>query len=101
MGNMIYVDTKFRPKRKPKKPTGEVYQKYKPGKFRELNSKFEIRASSRIFPSHEMTVGNTDKKEIPTYTGDKLLGIAVMHKSNLVPVFKAEDAIEIARMRRG
>jgi hypothetical protein len=35
------------------------------------------------------------------YTGTKLLGIGVMHKSNSVPVFKGEDAIDIARMRRG
>ena len=35
------------------------------------------------------------------YTGDKMLGIATMHKSNSVPVFRAEDAVEIARMRRG
>jgi hypothetical protein len=34
------------------------------------------------------------------YTGDKLLGIATMHKSNMVPVFKAEDAADIASMRR-
>lgn len=35
------------------------------------------------------------------YTGDKLIGIGVLHKSNSVPVFKGEDAIDIARMRRG
>jgi len=34
------------------------------------------------------------------YTGDKLIGIATMHKSNSVPVFKKEDAAEIASMRR-
>ena len=35
------------------------------------------------------------------YTGTKIMGVAVMHKSNLVPVYKGEDAIDIARMRRG
>lgn len=35
------------------------------------------------------------------YTGDKMLGIATMHKSNSVPVFSAEEAIDIAKMRRG
>ena len=35
------------------------------------------------------------------YTGDKVLGIATMHKSNAVPVFAAEEAIEISKMRRG
>lgn len=35
------------------------------------------------------------------YTGDKMLGIATMHKSNLVPVFAEEAAVEISQMRRG
>ena len=41
------------------------------------------------------------KPEPKVYTGDRLIGIAVMHKSNLVPVFRREDAEEIANMRRG
>lgn len=40
------------------------------------------------------------KKEEQVYTGDKLIGIAVMHKSNLVPVFSRDDATELAKMRR-
>lgn len=43
------------------------------------------------------------KKEEKIYMGERvLLGIATMHKSNMVPVFadKKEDATEIARMRR-
>jgi hypothetical protein len=47
------------------------------------------------------TVGNGFKKEENTYTGDNLLGIAVMHKSCLVPVFNKQNAEEIAKMRRG
>jgi hypothetical protein len=35
------------------------------------------------------------------YTGTKVLGIATMHKSNAVPVFAEEQAIEISQMRRG
>jgi hypothetical protein len=35
------------------------------------------------------------------YTGDKILGIATMHKSNAVPVFSDEQAVDISRMRRG
>lgn len=34
------------------------------------------------------------------YTGDKIVGIATMHKSNAVPVFSQEDAIAISKMRR-
>ncbi len=47
--------------------------------------------------------GSTAKKESMKYTGErKLLGIATMHKSNMVPVFadNKEEAVEIARMRR-
>jgi hypothetical protein len=43
----------------------------------------------------------TFAKKPNVYTGDRLLGIATMHKSNSVPVFSQEDAIEIATMRRG
>jgi hypothetical protein len=35
------------------------------------------------------------------YTGDKVKGIATMHKSNAVPVFTNEEAIDISKMRRG
>jgi len=46
------------------------------------------------------TVGNGYAKEPNVYTGQNLLGIAVMHKSCLVPVFNKENAVEIASMRR-
>jgi hypothetical protein len=35
------------------------------------------------------------------YTGNKVKGIATMHKSNAVPVFSDEEAVEISKMRRG
>lgn len=36
-----------------------------------------------------------------TYSGErKLIGIATMHKSNMVPVFDEQDAKDIAKMRR-
>lgn len=41
------------------------------------------------------------KKEEKQYTGDKLIGIAVMHKSCLQPVFSKESARDSANMRRG
>ena len=45
----------------------------------------------------------TPKIEPMQYTGErKLLGIAAMHKSNLVPVFEEDKnyAKDLARMRR-
>lgn len=42
------------------------------------------------------------KKETRVYDGErKLLGIATMHKSSMVPVFSQEHAEDIAKMRRG
>lgn len=41
------------------------------------------------------------KKETPQYTGSAIKGIGTMHKSNAVPIFTDEQAIEIATMRRG
>ena len=51
----------------------------------------------------DRVAGNGTAKERNVYSGErKLLGIATMHKSNMVPVFadKAEDAKDIAAMRR-
>jgi hypothetical protein len=42
------------------------------------------------------------KKQTFTYSGErKLLGIGLLHKSNLVPVWDEQDAKEITNMRRG
>lgn len=35
-----------------------------------------------------------------SYTGDKMKGVATMHKSNAVPVFTDKEAKEISGMRR-
>ena len=51
--------------------------------------------------SDKIPVGTGIKKEAQQYSGKrKLLGIATMHKSNMVPVFDKEDAKDIAKMRR-
>ena len=46
------------------------------------------------------TGGNALLKPSPVYTGTKMLGIGQLHKSNAVPVFSNEEAVDIARMRR-
>ena len=62
----------------------------------------------------ETPVGRTNTHHIPSrdtggtaplaapkvYTGSKVKGIATMHKSNAVPVFSDEEAVDISRMRR-
>ena len=46
------------------------------------------------------TGGNAVLKPAKQYTGTKVKGIATMHKSNAVPVFSDEEAVDISRMRR-
>ena len=43
---------------------------------------------------------STAPRQQKLYTGDKMLGISTMHKSNMVPVFDEQGAKDIARMRR-
>ncbi|CAB4241768.1 hypothetical protein UFOVP71_306 [uncultured Caudovirales phage] len=50
-------------------------------------------------PSRD-TGGNATLKAPNVYTGTKVKGIATMHKSNAVPVFSDEEAIDISKMRR-
>ena len=44
--------------------------------------------------------GPCSSKPSPTYTGTKVKGIGTMHKSNAVPIFSDEEAIDISTMRR-
>ena len=46
------------------------------------------------------TVGNGFAREAKVYTGNKLLGIAVSHKSYLEPIFDKDQAVASASMRR-
>lgn len=58
------------------------------------------RTTSNHIPSLSTPGGSTSSVQ-KVYTGTKILGIATMHKSNAVPVFSDEQAVEISRMRRG
>lgn len=46
------------------------------------------------------TGGVATLKPTNVYTGTMVKGIATMHKSNAVPVFSDEQAVDISRMRR-
>ncbi len=46
------------------------------------------------------TAGPCTKAPDKVYTGDKIKGIGTMHKSNAVPIFSDEEAVDIAKMRR-
>jgi hypothetical protein len=59
----------------------------------------EGRNTTAHIPSRN-TGGNATLAPAKVYTGTKVKGIATMHKSNAVPIFSDEEAVDIARMRR-
>lgn len=46
------------------------------------------------------STGACSSKPPTTYTGEKMIGISQMAKSNAIPVFNSEAITDIARMRR-
>ena len=65
--------------------------------------------SGTVVPEHRSTrhihslgtgVGVATKREALMYTGDNMIGIGQMHKSNAVPIFKQDEAKDLASMRR-
>ena len=59
-------------------------------------------ASFKEIPSKEDTASEAcaAKRDRKEYTGSVVIGIAVMHKSNLVPVIDQKQAEAISKMRR-
>lgn len=57
--------------------------------------------SYNTIPTSDTIPANGPAKQQQQYTGDYIVGIATMHKSNLVPVGRGDDPKEYARMRRG
>jgi hypothetical protein len=51
-------------------------------------------------PSLVTPGGDCSLKEIPLYTGTEMIGISIIHKSCLQPVFSKQAAIDVATMRR-
>ena len=58
------------------------------------------RSNTNHIPSLNSGAGVATLAPAKVYTGTKVKGIATMHKSNAVPVFSDEEAIEISSMRR-
>jgi hypothetical protein len=70
-----------------------------------LNSSYKLtipegRNTTSHIKSVDTGAGNATLKPSKVYTGTKVKGIATMHKSNAVPVFSDEEAIDISKMRR-
>lgn len=58
------------------------------------------RDTNSHIPSLDTGIGNASAQEQKIYTGDKVLGISIVHKSCLQPVFSQEQAKDLAKMRR-
>lgn len=102
-------------KRKKRKPNAnqrkldsewqEIVKKYEPKKKIRQDveawqpTKSYVRETKHI-PSLNTGLGTATKAETKVYTGDKMIGIATLHKSNAVPVFNNTEAVEISNMRR-
>jgi len=56
--------------------------------------------STAHIKSLNSSAGVAPLKPVPVYTGDKMIGIGQLHKSNAIPVFRSEDIEDLARMRR-
>lgn len=52
-------------------------------------------------PSRDSGVGLAARPADKVYTGDAMIGIGQLHKSNGIPVFRQEDAVDVSKMRRG
>ena len=112
------------PKRKPRKPTAK--QRAQRASWQALLEKYDIKPtgkdirkvarvgaidhplvvvdpnrSTNSIPSVDTGAGLAAKKPVQQYTGNAMIGIGQLHKSNAVPIFKAEDAVDISKMRRG
>ena len=88
----LYCRGQYKPKPKAKKIESKSYTPSEP-----------YRRDTPNIPSVGNGVGVATVKEQMKYSGERqLLGIATMHKSNMVPVFadQKEQAKEIASMRR-
>lgn len=55
---------------------------------------------SRRYPSVDTGGHNTAPAAKKVYTGDKMIGVGTMHKSNMVPIFSDQEARDISTMRR-
>jgi hypothetical protein len=115
---IIHTHTAKSKKRKPnakqralKASWEDILKKYEPKKkVNTVQTKPSVLVNQsgayRRTTQHIPSLGTSGKADCSkpvsrSYTGTAIIGIATMHKSNAVPVFSQEDAVEISRMRRG
>lgn len=62
----------------------------------------DYKVKSNLPPTSDAICAHGPKKPENRYTGDEIMGIATMHKSNAVPIRKdnKQSAVDAAQMRR-
>lgn len=109
MTSLIYTHQKSKLSKKQRaareallKEQRAIKRSLKTDTYQPLELKFSVPAGRETAHIRSLGngIGNATAAEHKVYTGDKMLGIGQLHKSNAVPVFKQEDAEDLARMRR-
>lgn len=89
--------------------TLEDYISYKLGKTKKYEKKFQPYVPKKAYVREQKhyasaeskaSVDSCAKPERKEYSGDYLVGIATMHKSNMVPVGKEDNPKNYSTMRR-
>lgn len=76
----------------------KVAKDFKPMQSKVLPTRF-IRQTP-VYKSAGSNTGSTAKASSRAYSGDYMVGIATMHKSNLVPVGREDNPTDYSTMRR-
>jgi len=58
------------------------------------------RGDTRHIPSLNSGGGVATLAPAKVYTGNEMIGVGQLHKSNAIPIFRKEDAQDLAKMRR-
>jgi hypothetical protein len=89
---VAYTRGQYKPKRKEEKE----FKTYAPTQSYVRDTK-----EYRSLQTSDKVPGACAKRESPKYTGDLIVGIGTMHKSNAVPIMRGtKQAEDIAKMRR-
>ena len=90
---VAYTRGQYKPKQRKEEKEFKPYAPAQPY-VRDTTQYPSLQTSNRI-------PGACAKRESPKYTGDLIVGIGTMHKSNAVPIMRGtKQAEEIAKMRR-
>ena len=69
-------------------------------KFTSIQPEMSTSRETSRPPSLVTPGGSTARKQIPKYTGTEMMGISIIHKSCLQPIFSKQAAVDAASMRR-